>query len=409
MAANPMDMATDADVAPSRAGRADPRRVRDLIQVVAFALALLLPGAGLLLGLDDFERLAENRRPADPPAWPADWETTRAFPAAFERWFDDHFGFRSFLVGRDKRIEWLGRRTEVEIRVGRDGWLFQGDARSVASFHCPAPAPSDRGSWLALAGERARRFPAEAGRFYWAMAPSKHSVHPEALPDGARGPADACARQAAFVDAIAATGVRFVALGPALRDARGAAFDARGAAFDGAPLYHATDTHWNQLGAAIAVARLLDAIRADHPEVAPFAWSDYAPIVEPEPFRGDLAQRLLVYGEDYTEPFRRLERLRPARARRVDPSPPLDLRRHAREDAVVAYSTGDAALPTALVFHDSFAYAAMPLLAEHFAATRFVSSNGWILEEEIEAMAPDVVISLGVEAKWRGPAPAKAR
>ena len=78
--------------------------LRDLLHVAAFAIVLLLPAAGMLLDVNDFELLAENRRPAQRPALPTNFSETRGFPAAFERWFDDHFGFRSHLVGRDKRL-----------------------------------------------------------------------------------------------------------------------------------------------------------------------------------------------------------------------------------------------------------------------------------------------------------------
>ena len=105
---------------------------RDVLQIVLFAVALLLPSIGFLAGINDFDLMAENRRPAERPDAPETFADWQAFPEKFEGYFDDHFGFRSYLLGRDKRLEWLGRRTDVEIQVGREGWLFQG-TRAVST------------------------------------------------------------------------------------------------------------------------------------------------------------------------------------------------------------------------------------------------------------------------------------
>ena len=371
------------------AKRADARAsagLRARIEVVLFAVALLLPSIGYWLGWNDFALLAENRRLAERPGWPADVEALRAFPMTFERHFDDHFGFRSFLVGRDKRLAWLGRRTEVEIQVGRDGWLFQGDRQGVVEMTCTRPEDDVLASWLDLGLERQKRFESEGIAFFWAMAPNKHSLYPERLPDFARSSVESCpARDLAA--RLREAGVPFLDLRERLLAVR-----------KERPLYHATDTHWNQLGAAHGVDALIESVRERFPAVPAFDWSDYDVVTEPEPFEGNLAARLRVYGEHYEEPFVRLVRRTPARARRSSTDAPIDLRVHSREDPVVEFATGREALPTAWVFHDSFGFATMELLAEHFESVRFFNSRGWIDAASFEGPRPDLVIALFVEA-----------
>jgi len=369
-------------------GRVPARaHLRARLEVVLFAFALLLPAAGYWLGWNDFTLLAENRRLAERPDWPSEVSDLRSFPTAFERHFDDHFGFRSFLVGRDKRLEWLGRRTEVEIQVGRDDWLFEGDRDDVVEMTCTRPEEDVLASWIALGRERQARFASEDIAFFWAMAPNKHSLYPERLPEFAR-PAGVRCGTAGLAERLHAEGIPFLDLRERLLAARGEGV-----------LYHATDTHWNQLGAAHGVEAVIESVRTRFPEVPPFEWDAYDVVRESAPFEGNLATRLRVYGEHYDEPFVRLARRTPARATRASSDPPIDLRVHSREDPVVEFSTGRASLPTAWIFHDSFGFATMELFAEHFESVRFVNARGWIEPAAFEGPRPDLVIVLFVEAQ----------
>ena len=119
-------------------------------------------------------------------------------------------------------------------------------------------------------------------------------------------------------------------------DLRGLLRDARGKA----SLYHHTDTHWNQLGAAHAVKRLIEAVRESFPEVPRFRMDEFEVFVEEAAFAGNLAAQLRVYGEVCEEPFLRLRRRTPPRARLDSKTQPIDLRVHSRVDRIIEYSTG---------------------------------------------------------------------
>jgi hypothetical protein len=67
--------------------------------------------------------------------------------------------------------------------------------------------------------------------------------------------------------------------------------------------------------------------------------------------------------------------------------------------------TGRSELPTAVMVHDSFGYALMPVLAEHFERIVFLHSSGSLDFAAIGAESPDLVIALFVEAKLRHPPP----
>jgi alginate O-acetyltransferase complex protein AlgJ len=371
----------------SGSNRARNNRLRQRVQNLLFALALTLPAAGYWLDINDYSLLAENRRLAELPVWPSAGDELRAFPRAFERYFDDHFGFRSYLVGREKRLEWLGPRTKVEIQIGQNEWLFQGTRKSIASLSCVEPSEAILDAWLDLNRARTDRLEAQGVGYHWIVAPNKHTVHPEYLPPHIVGHSSSCeARRiaTAFSDA----GLPFLDLRPILFDQKGEQ-----------TLYHQTDTHWNQLGAAYAVSEITQRLRVEFPNTPTFEWSDYEVFIEDEPFEGNLAARLRVYSESYSEPFLRLARQTRAMAEISSTAAPIDLRRHSREDLIVDFSSGQIDSPTAIVFHDSFGFAAMEMLAEHFESVRFVNFHGLIDYAMVEELRPDVVLSLVVESR----------
>ena len=122
------------------------RRGRNFLHTAVFLVILLLPGIGMVLGVDD--RLnAENRNLARPPEWSWDAEIIRSFPSRFESYFDDHFGFRSWLIRTAKQMEWVYDRTNAGIAIGRDDWLYQGKEADLASSHCVQPGEEELRSW----------------------------------------------------------------------------------------------------------------------------------------------------------------------------------------------------------------------------------------------------------------------
>jgi len=363
------------------------RRRRNGIKVALFVLALLTPSVGYFFDINDYQMLAENRRLAERPGWPTEREALRAFPVAFEKHFDDHFGFRSYLIGREKRLEWLGRRNEVDVQIGSGDWLFQGSANGIADQFCVRPADVVLEAWVALSLGRHERLAGQGVEFHWVIAPNKHTIYPEHMPAAARQEIAPCETER-IADAFGRNGLSLLDLRQTLQSHRGEQ-----------ALFHRTDSHWNQLGAAHGVREIIERLRGSHPAMPPFSLDDYSVLIEEESFQGNLASRLRVFGDLYAEPFLRLSPRRDVAAKMPASADPLDLRMHARKEPLVEFSTGRADLPTAVVFHDSFGFATMELLAEHFESIRFVNSYGLIDYEMLEENPPDIVISLVVELK----------
>ena len=109
---------------------ASARALRDWILIGGFAAALVLPTVGELLGPSSAAGvLKEKRNPAPRPELGLDGGRLAAFPAAYERWYADHFGFRTALIRWHNAVVLLGFGVEPNDRVllGKEGWIFLGE------------------------------------------------------------------------------------------------------------------------------------------------------------------------------------------------------------------------------------------------------------------------------------------
>jgi hypothetical protein len=360
------------------------QRRRALLHSLTFALLIGLPFLGLLAGVNDQEQLGERRRLAD---WPGAPEVAALpdYPARFERWFDDHFGFRSLLIRSNKEIEWRVKRTQVEMVVGSNGWLFLGAPSRIDRYRC-VEVP-DAAAWGALASERGAQLADLDVPLYWVIAPNKHTVHAEALPSeraGAERPCDL----AAATSVIERPNVEVVDLRAPLREERGEH-----------PWFHKTDTHWNMLGAARGAELALARVRERFPALPHIPLDAFEVQIEPDAPGGDIAVTVQVYGEVYTEDLLTLVPRRPLRARPAEGGPELEPSVHSRKEQRLVMETGRAELPSAMVFHDSFGYPLMPYLSEHFERVVYLHTTGAIDFAAIRAESPDLVLLIQQEKK----------
>lgn len=224
-------------------------------------------------------------------------------------------------------------------------------------------------AWLeAQWAEPLRRLSAAArevgARFVTLVPPDAHGVHPAALPEGAAFARPSIGER--FGERFETTTAVLHPL-DALRGARGPVDP-----------YRATDSHWSAAGAYVAYRELMARIegtgaRVLQPEDFTYAWEEAA---------GDLGAAV--------EPPRRVPTLRPVlRERRSRVM--LDRFNH-RRHALKVFEVDDPALPSAVVFRDSFATELAPFLAESFRRCVLVGAEALAFPELIADERPDVVI-----------------
>jgi hypothetical protein len=230
--------------------------------LVNWLYALLFIGAvvatpllsGLNLGVPGADAFAtsEQRPRRQLPSLALDAPGLRALFGAVEPYWADRMPFRTQLMSIRAAISgWLGQSLNPDLVVmGKDGWLFFGNQagqgldqhRGIVRLSESQLADLD-GYFAAIAHALAAR----QTPFVVAIAPDKHSIYPDYLPDHLATAGDTPYDQILRQD----HDFCLVNLRDELRQARRAA---------PLPLYSRTDSHWNEYGAYLAYRAIMAAL-----------------------------------------------------------------------------------------------------------------------------------------------------
>jgi hypothetical protein len=362
------------------------RILADSSLVILFLVALCVPA---VRSLSDpaAQANAENRRLAPEPEWRWKRAYLLAFPAKFEAFFNDRFGYRDTLIHwmNLARVCWLRTSTSNTIIIGKKGWLYYTDTPIGRDYENVRPftdeelqtwqhALEDRRAWLAARGIH----------YYFVIAPDKQTIYPEMLPDALRqrqGPSRLDQLQAYLQ---AHSDFRIVDLREPLLQAR-----------DRERLYCITDSHWNERGGYLGYRSLMTTIAASFPGLQPLPRSAFTEVTQ-RGRGGDLAHMLGLddwFGEEHLL----LAPRTPRQAYEVHVDPPADLPQGHRP---LLIERPEARLPRAVMFHDSFADCLIPFLSEHFRRILYLPQEPHEFDYDlVEREHPDIVIQETVERK----------
>lgn len=338
-------------------------KLRDSILIGVFLAAIVLPS-----GVQLANRAAPHKRP---PARPASWAELVQFPRRFARYYGATFGLRTAIVQFHAHAVYrlTGQSPSNKVIFGKDGWLYYADDYSIEDFHSAKPfTPDELACWKSVMEARQDWLARRGAQLLIVLACDKYVIYPEYLPDAyRRGP------QPYRVEELAAylaqhSRLNVVPLLAPLRAARAAD-----------RLYHRTDTHWNDRGAAIGYREILGRLN-----LTPVP---YEPAEATTP-AWDLAVMINLH-DILREQNLALRPVQPRRAKLIEvdtPDPTWNVGR-------AVFEVDDPALPKLVMFRDSFGSALLPFLAEHFRRSVFL----WQYDFDpavIEAEKPDVVIWL---------------
>jgi hypothetical protein len=150
-------------------------------------------------------------------------------------------------------------------------------------------------------------------------------------------------------------------------------------------IYHRTDSHWNDRGAYVGYAEIMNRLAKWDPRLRPNPTSAFER-VEADTTGWDIP-KLMKLADRIHEEDRRLVPRDGWQAKATVTDPPDDRWNCAR----IVMERGDKALPRLLVFRDSFGSALVPFLSEHFRYAEFM----WQYEFDpriVERARPDAVI-----------------
>jgi hypothetical protein len=318
----------------------------------ALFLGLLwLPVVGSLFPRDKLAQVNENRVLAPLPAWRAGPGAARNFISGFERYFNDHFGFRERLIhwGQTWKRQWFKTTLQTNVIIGREGWLYDGSSPELKGEVSGASAgfsPARLEAWRQLFAAR-RDWLARRGIHYLVVIPpDKQLIYPEYLPAWA-----ASAGAAGSLDSFVAYMKRNADLD--VLDLRPPLLEAKKTG----RLYALTDSHWNQYGAFIASQAVLRALTRPSPDLEPLTLDCFDQNLRAEP-GGNLA-RLLTSANTMVE--RDSPTLTPRSTLRA---PEVTIKRVAGGQIFSAQNPGRQR--TLLIFGDSFSQGLLPFLVQRF-------------------------------------------
>jgi hypothetical protein len=347
----------------------------------------------MLFGFDRTFLLEENRILATRPALKLNRQVVSAFPARFEAYFNDQFGFRKRLIYwlALVKVQSLGVASTPGVTLGKSGWLYLASDAARSSFRATRPfAPDQLETYRQIIEARRDWLSARGVAYVLVIPPNKDTIYPEFMPH-AYNRVNRATRLDQLVDFMKSrSNVRVLDVRDELRQAKQVE-----------RVYDVTDSHWNLLGGYIAYAKMMQVLGAWYPHARAIPRSDFLDVVEPGA-GGDLAKML---GIADLLPELRLT-LVPKNGwhfRHTDEAFPIAAR-CAHPELTIATERANASLPRAVLFRDSFGAQLIPFLAEHFERILCIWDRNFdraIVEHE----RPGVVIQEIVERSLEQPLP----
>ncbi len=365
------------------AARTHTRVATDIFTVVSFCGLLALPALDRTFGLDRTTALNEKRQLATRPKMPYSLGAVAEFPKAFDDYVSDHFGFRPLLVRLHARatVRWLGVSSSpnVDVMVGRHGWLFFTGDRSIPYVEGREPfSESALEKWRRALRQRNEWLGRRGIRYLVVFAPGSASIYPEHLPRWVR-PSSHGTRLDQLMGAMkSCPEVAILDLRPVLLRGK----------LQG-PVYSRTDTHWNMLGAWAACDGIVGRLTPWFAEVQAAPLSSYT-LDWTRSQGGDLAVMAGIQGM-VSEERPTLAPKEGWRQRTVKSDAYARAGGPPRGPVPEITECDRGRVPRVVFFGDSFGMALKPFLSEYFGRAAYL----WLQDLDpsvVEREKPDLVI-----------------
>ena len=253
----------------------------EIVFVVLFFALCLIPGLGMLI-LPEEENHANQVLAAEPDLLESDGSLNLDFFTEFQDYFADHFAFRQELItlNADFLDMFFQTSNTDQVIVGENDWLYY---ESTLDDYLNIPTLTARSAAnaaisLSLMQEYAQK---NGATLLFMVAPNKNSLYDENMPDR-YVPLEQDGNWELMQKAMAAEGVNYLDLF---------------ALFDSSDeiMYHAEDSHWNNMGAAYVQKAIMDAFGLEGTD---YSQREYE---VREDFKGDLYEMLFPMGDGMDE------------------------------------------------------------------------------------------------------------
>lgn len=308
------------------------------------------------------DQSAEKRILSDFPSFrSADGGLNTDFFEQFDTWFSEHFAFRQQLVTADNKLKTTVLHTsdDTDVICGSDGWLYYG--QTLDDYLNTNQMTEREINNIAHDLKLIDSYCKENGiKFIFTCVPDKNSVYPEHMPYN-YVPVNNSDNYSILSDALKDTDF-YCDMKESLLSAR-----------SNTPLYHKTDTHWNNLGAYAGYCGLMTAAGKEPLPIGYDWFSAYD-------HRGDLAA--MIYPSDQPED----RQIYTAYQFTYEYSSPF----HALDDIIID-TVADGRDGSLLMFRDSFGEAILKYMAESYGTAEFSRAVPYKINSKAEN-APDTII-----------------
>ncbi len=354
--------------------------VSNRLLIAAFLVVISLPMLLHFFSSSTALSVMEKRKLARVPKIPKNLTGLVAFPEKFSAYIDDHFGFRKMLLTYGSQILYgLGIQPSKKVLIGKDGWMFLGHPPDIVEQYRGIDRFSEKelADWVIGMKKRELWLRRQGIKFFIIVAPNKHSIYNEFLPNTVGKPLYPT-RLDQLVDYIN----RFSDL--CVIDLR----ETMKAKKNEGLLYRKTDSHWTDLGGYIGSEKLIECTRSFFSNVAALGKDDYM-INAVEMPGGDLAQMMNLENAikelvPVMAPKGKRKAVEYNESRRKDLPDGLRIR---------FFKTDMKSLPSVIIFRDSFIWAMLKFITDSFSRTVIVHHQGMTFNPRIVLKEkPDIVI-----------------
>ncbi len=369
--------------------RMSSRLIINKVVSFLFLIVLFIPLFFLIVTKQNYISKTEKRRLASFPELTFSYKSIKEYPKKFAVFFEDHFGFRSTIIGLHNYVycKVLGISPSRAVIAGKKGWYYLNVDGAVSDYLGRVHYENltlarmenvleDRKEWLDMQGIK----------YLFLPVPNKEMIYGEFLPDilvknKGENKYDQIVSflgKSNFSDYIDSQKV----LLKHKKDEK---------------LYFQTDSHWNAIGAFIFYQELIRRLQQWFPEMEPLEE------VRVQRWRpggsGDLAVFMNVYGK-LTESVPEMPAVlhcHPSREQRMKEMKNILKYRDIPDRKLPVKSGCDSMKRKVIVIHDSFGNRLKPYLNQSFKEVIYVHYLSFAVAKElIKQERPDVVIDIRV-------------
>ncbi len=364
------------------------RSLTNILFIAAFGLILVTPVVLQFVGVE--MHYIENKKFKEPPTLHGD--RFRKYIYDFDQYYKQNFGGRPALLATYNKFNISVLKTSPNpnfIVLGKDGWMFlSNDADNVMNQtlrydrYNPSLLDSIARNW----NETISTFKSIKIPLYTCVAPNKHRIYPQFLPDRLQSNLTSVDSKLSQVQKRLASESNT----PNILDLKsGFPPQSKLTPF----LYHKMNSHWNDLGAYYGYVALMKTIKNNFPDVTILALDQFKQIY--------LEKKDLNFGQMLqTDGIEKTFVLQPKfNITSVQTPNQLTIPEGVNYEYELRFKNTNATCKyKLLVFRDSFTDALVPFLSESFSEVVLISSKT-IDYGIVERENPDLVVYEMVERR----------